>query len=324
MLIKIGDAALKFNLSNRTLRYWEEAGILSSIRLENGYRCYDEENIKRIKQIMMLRKLRMPIQDIQRIYTAKSNELVCAVEALRRHLEVTRQEAGELQALTVVLERLVAVVSSRQNLSEVFEGLDVLENAALMEIQQALRITPPERDNGMSENLNPSKIKESSEVRIVKLPRMVLACYRAESSTPEKDCADRINKLIYEHNLHKKYGFRHFGFNNPDPRDGDLVYGYEMWVVVPEDFAVPEPFTRKVFEGGLFAAIPTQLTIIGERWMLLWEWATHNTKYEVDWNPEIDRRYLEECIDFISFNSEETDENEKQLDLLAPVRLKKN
>lgn len=317
MLIKIGEVALRYNISNRTLRYWEEAGILTSIRLDNGYRFYDDENIARIKQIMMLRKLRVPIQDIQRIFV--SNELSFAVDALQRHLEDTRHEAEELNALSIVLERLVEVAESRNNLSEVFEYLDIPNNTAILKLKSALQITLSERDNTMAENSSYSKI---GNVRIVSLPRMVFACYRAESGTPEKDCATEVNKLILENSLHEKYGYRHLGFNNPDPQEGNPVYGYEMWVVVPEDFVVPEPFYRKEFAGGLFASVPTQMTVIGERWRQLWDWVMNNHKYEVDWNPDSDRRWLEECIDYSSFTSEETDENDKQLDLLAPIKQK--
>ena len=317
MLVKIGEAALRYNISNRTLRYWEEAGILTSIRQDNGYRFYDDGNITRIKQIMMLRKLRVPIQDIQRIFV--SNELSCAVDALQRHLEATRHEAEELNALSTVLERLIKAVESRNMLSEVFEYLDVPDNTAISELKSALQITLSERDNTMLENSSYSKI---GNVRIVSLPRMVLACYKAESNMPEKDCSAVVNKMIHENSLYEKYGFRHFGFNNPDPQEGNPVYGYEMWVVVPEDFIVPEPFRRKEFDGGLFASVPAQMTVIGERWRQLWDWVMNNEKYEVDWNPDIDRRYFEECIDYISFNSEETDENDKQLDLMAPIKQK--
>lgn len=318
MLVKIGEVALRYNISNRTLRYWEEAGILSSIRLDNGYRFYDDENITRIKQIMMLRKLRLPIQDIQRIF--ESNEISFAVGALHRHLEDTRHEAEELNALSFVLENIIEFVEPRNNLSEIFEYLDVPNNTAILELKKALQITLSERDNTMLENSSYSKI---GNVRIVSLPKMVFACYRAESTTPENDCWTVVNSLILENSLHEKNSFRHFGFNNPDPQEGNPVYGYEMWVVVPEDFVVAEPFHRKEFEGGLFASVPTQMTIIGERWGQLWDWVMNNQKYEVDWNTDIDRRCFEECIDYISFNSDETDENDKQLDLLAPIKLKR-
>ncbi len=315
MLVKIGEVASRYDISNRTLRYWEEAGILTSIRLENGYRYYDEANILKIRQIIMLRKLRLPIQDIQRIFV--TSELSSVVGTLQRHLEDTKHETEELKALRVVLEHLIEVVKSRSNIFEVFECLDITDNSAVLELKNALQITLSERDNIMSENSSYSKI---GNVRIVSLPKMIFACYRAESATPENDCGAVVNKLILENSLHEKYGFRHFGFNNPSPQEGSPIYGYEMWIAVPEDFVVPEPFYRKEFSGGLFASVTTQMTIIGERWRQLSDWVMNNQKYEMDWNPDADRICLEECIDYVGFYSDETDESDKQLDLLTPIK----
>lgn len=315
MLLKIGEAAAQYELSNRTLRYWEEEGILKSIRMENGYRYYDEDNILRIKQIMMLRKLRLPIQDIHQIFV--SNELSFAVGALQSHLEATKHETEELKALTVVLEKLIDLMKSQNNLLSLFQYLDVPSNSAILELKNALQITLSERDSNMSKQTSYSKI---GDIRIINLPRMTFASYCVISETPENDCWKMMNKLIKDFSLQSKPGFRHFGFNNPDPTPGKTEYGYEMWVVVPEDFKVPEPFVRKDFPGGLYAALPTYMTIIGERWGELFNWAQNNDNYELDWDKGNMRGELEECIDYNMFNSNELPDSEKQLDLLLPVR----
>ena len=317
MLTKIGEISTQFNISNRTLRYWEESGILKSVRKENGYRYYDSDSIKRIEQILMLRKLRLPIKSIQEIF--ESDELSFAMEILEEHLDQTRHEVKELQALSIVLEYIIKSIKKQKNIAEVLTAIDVSNNTAISEFINALQITLSERDNIMPENSSYSKI---GDVRIVKLPPMVFACYRAESTTPENDCAKIINKFIYDNLLHEKNGFRHFGFNNPDPRENNPIYGYEMWVVVPDNIVVPDPLYKKEFKGGLFAAIPTQMTIIGERWQQLWHWVHNNQKYEVDWNLDLDRRYLEECMDFVTFFFSDIREEDKQLDLLAPIKPK--
>jgi DNA-binding transcriptional MerR regulator len=314
-MIKIGEAAAKYDISNRTLRYWEEAGILESCRMENGYRYYDELNIKKIRQIKLLRKLRLPIQDIQRIFV--SGELSAAVEVLTNHMEETKHEAEELKALGVVLERLIEILRNKQNLAGIFEYLEVHDNSAAREFKNALQITLSGRKNVMLEN---SAYNQTGEVRIINLPRMIIASYCVVSETPENDCTKVMDKLIREYSLYNKPGFRHFGFNNPNPEAGRAEYGYEMWSVVPEDFVVPKPFVRKDFTGGLYAAIPTYLPSIGERWRQLYEWVQNNESYEVDWNRDILRNELEECIDYITFNSKGTSEANKQLDLLMPIK----
>lgn len=308
---RIGEVAKAYDISNRTLHYWEESGILKSCRMENGYRYYDDYNITKIKQIVMFRKFNLPIQDIHRIFT--SEELSVAIEILMKHLEETNHKADELRALGIVLERLIQMVNAQEEMNQILQYLDSPENPAILELREALQIVLSERDNDMSGSISYS----NNDIRIVNLPRMIFASYAVVSDTPENDCWERIYGLIDEHLLAQKPGFRHFGFgfNNSDGE-----YGYEMLVVVPEDFRVPEPFARKEFYGGLFAALPTYLTIIGERWDQLNEWLRENEDYELDWNPEIMRNYLEECIDYKTFSSKETEDFKKQLDLLLPIK----
>ena len=65
MLMKIGDVTNKFGISHRSLHYWESVGILQSSRGENDYRYYNDENMQKIKQIVIRRKLRLSIPSIQ-------------------------------------------------------------------------------------------------------------------------------------------------------------------------------------------------------------------------------------------------------------------
>ena len=71
-LIKITDLSNQLGLSSRTLRYYEEAGLIMSIRPQfEKYRYYDEQNVQRLRQIMVLRKMQIPIKDIVRIYDSR-------------------------------------------------------------------------------------------------------------------------------------------------------------------------------------------------------------------------------------------------------------
>ena len=71
-LIKITDLSIQLGLSSRTLRYYEEVGLITSIRPQfEKYRYYDEQNVQRLQQIMILRKMQIPIKDIMRIYDSR-------------------------------------------------------------------------------------------------------------------------------------------------------------------------------------------------------------------------------------------------------------
>jgi len=309
-MLKIGDVAKQFNISNRTLRYWEEVGILESSRMENGYRFYDQENATRIKQIVLLRKLKMPIADIEQIFMEA--DLSKVQEALSRHLENLKREVAIHNSLIAMIEKLIQDIMGTRSIEQVFSYLETQDEVIKPKHDLVSKIQLSERGITMS-------TKELSNVRIVKIPAMTIASYRAESATPENDCSKVFNKFVLENNLNKRDGYRFFGFNNPSPSEGNPVYGYEMWVTIPPNFSVPKPLIKKQFDGGLYASISTQMNEIGERWQLLNEWCKNNDKYDVD----LSFQWLEECsMDFETFISDQVKDNIKQLDLLEPIKLR--
>ena len=73
MLIK--QFALKYNLSNDTIRFYEKEGLLHPSRLQNGYRFYDEQCEKTIKFIIVLKQLRFSLLEIQLLLTLDQQPL---------------------------------------------------------------------------------------------------------------------------------------------------------------------------------------------------------------------------------------------------------
>lgn len=309
-MLRIGDVAKQYNISNRTLRYWEDQGILKSSRAENGYRFFDEENTIRIKQIILLRKFKIPIADIERVFI--SNDVSVAIDTLTVHLENLKREATIYSSLALLVEKLIQNINSERSLEQVFKSLEAQTINTDLEYEKALQILLSERNNYMLAN-------QLDNVRIVRLPAMTVASYLAESATPENDCSKVFNKFVLENNLHKRNGYRNFGFNNPSHADSNPVYGYEMWVTIPDDFKVPEPLVKKQFNGGLYASISTHMNEIGERWQMLYNWCENSDKYNVDFSFQ----WLEECsMDFETFISDSIADKEKQLDLLEPIKIK--
>lgn len=77
-LLKIRDVSNKYNITTRTLRYYEEKGLLTSIRSKNFTgRFYDETSIRRLEQILFFRQSKLSIKDIQGIFkTTDPDELL--------------------------------------------------------------------------------------------------------------------------------------------------------------------------------------------------------------------------------------------------------
>ncbi len=64
-LLQIGELAKQTGLSIRTLRYYDEIGLLvPSHRTEADYRLYSEADIARLQQILSLRQLGFALKEI--------------------------------------------------------------------------------------------------------------------------------------------------------------------------------------------------------------------------------------------------------------------
>ena len=103
-LIKIRDVSIKYDISARSLRYYEDMGLIKSTRSDDyAYRLYDDANLQRLEQIMILRKLNTSIKDIQRIFYTSGSEVV--LEVLGKKVDTIDKEVSLLRELReIVLE----------------------------------------------------------------------------------------------------------------------------------------------------------------------------------------------------------------------------
>ncbi len=70
-LVSIGDIAKECGLTTRTLRFWEEVGIIeSSPRSGGGNRYFNDYMVRRIRFILKLKELGLTIKEMQDLYKA--------------------------------------------------------------------------------------------------------------------------------------------------------------------------------------------------------------------------------------------------------------
>ncbi len=97
-LIKIKDVSSKYSITARTLRYYEDMGLIISTRSDDyAYRMYDENAVRRLEQILILRKLNISIKDIQRIFSTSSSDIV--LEVLEKKVQNIDDEVALLHEL---------------------------------------------------------------------------------------------------------------------------------------------------------------------------------------------------------------------------------
>ena len=116
---KLGSLA---GISTRTLRYYDEIGILKPARINSsGYRIYGEAEVNRLQQILFYRELGVSLEDIKEIVTSPSFD---GAAALREHREKLLEKRKQLDALIDNVDKTIASVEGGIKMSnkEKFEG----------------------------------------------------------------------------------------------------------------------------------------------------------------------------------------------------------
>lgn len=85
----IGEVSDIVGVSTRTLRYYEETGLLVPARTANGYRRYTPADLDRLQEILLLRHMGMSVAEIPRALSATEEE---RRRTLARHLGTLRAE----------------------------------------------------------------------------------------------------------------------------------------------------------------------------------------------------------------------------------------
>lgn len=99
----IGDVARITGLSRDALRFYEKKGIISSEKLENGYRCYSDLDIYRLMHICYCRKMNISLGDLEEMMSGRKEPLEGTREHITRRLE---EEEAELRRRQLAITRL--------------------------------------------------------------------------------------------------------------------------------------------------------------------------------------------------------------------------
>ncbi|GAA0314079.1 MerR family transcriptional regulator [Oceanobacillus sp. FSL W7-1281] len=110
-----GQLAALTGLSIRTLRYYDQIGLFSpSLYTEAGHRRYTSEDMQMLLQILVLKKMHLPLEEIKEIIQTNNENLfdtldqqidrvkaeIAVQEKLLNQLERTRQEAANTKTIS--------------------------------------------------------------------------------------------------------------------------------------------------------------------------------------------------------------------------------
>ena len=122
--MKINEVEAQVGITKKNIRFYEEQGLLSPRRnSENGYRDYGEAEVAVLRQIKLMRKLGVPLEEIRRMQAGGTE-----ADGMRRHLVTLERDRHSLEQS----------IQLCQSLKDREERLDALDAAALLEEMEAL------------------------------------------------------------------------------------------------------------------------------------------------------------------------------------------
>ena len=103
---RIGELASRVGMTERTIRYYEELGLLESVkRLDGGVRVYTDDDVRRLRYIKKLKTLGLSLQEMLELETlyrrhrSNRNVLPRLMELLDAHLATLDGRMNELRTL---------------------------------------------------------------------------------------------------------------------------------------------------------------------------------------------------------------------------------
>ncbi|MDR2589688.1 MAG: MerR family transcriptional regulator [Oscillospiraceae bacterium] len=302
-LIRINDVVDSFGISSRTLRYYEEMGLLWSNHPDNkAQRYYDTAALERLKQIIVLRKLQIPVKDIVTIF--KSESMAALIQAFVDKLESLDTEISALSELRQLVDDFLYKIQ--------MSGIKKISAITLLYEETEKRLATIKKD----ESITFEKLSEVSrealrlhDIRIIRLPEM-----RVLTSRHKTGKVENLGEVDMQ-NLFSIYGFV------PSPGMRDCFMRNESrdeWVIlikIPNDYNNETIYLDETLPGGLYAVAATFFESMDDTFILLREWVHNNGDFDLDKNrPEM----IEEILPWDIANRF----NKYQQDIFIPMVLK--
>lgn len=159
---KLGKLA---GISTRTLRYYDEIGLLKPARINSsGYRIYGQHEVDRLQQILFYRELGVSLESIRDMVTAPSFD---GAKALLEHHKKLLEKKEQIEQLIANVEKTIAMTNGRRFMTdkEKFEGfkqekLEENDKKYGKEIREKYGNESVERSNKKFKNMTEEQYQE--------------------------------------------------------------------------------------------------------------------------------------------------------------------
>jgi DNA-binding transcriptional MerR regulator len=127
MAWSIADVARMSGVTSRTLRHYDEIGLLPPAWVAgNGYRYYEEDDLLRLQQVLVLRELGLGLTEIARILDRQTDRIA----ALRAHHERLLAERDRLATLARTVAHTIAELQKGKDMPKINKPENLFEGFA--------------------------------------------------------------------------------------------------------------------------------------------------------------------------------------------------
>ncbi len=117
---RIGEIGTLLDLSTRTIRYYEEIGLLNTVkRIEGGRRIYTEDDLRRLRFIKKLKLLGLSLGEMAELenhynrHRTNKKVLPKVAELLRHHIAEVESRLTELGTLKQEINNYLNHIESK-------------------------------------------------------------------------------------------------------------------------------------------------------------------------------------------------------------------
>lgn len=307
-LIRINEVVENFGISSRTLRYYEEMGLLWSDHPDyKTQRYYDTAALERLKQIIILRKLQIPVKDMVIIFNSENTAAL--IQAFVGKLESLDTEISALSELRHLVDDFLHKM--------LMSGIKKISGITLLYEETEKRLATVEKN----ETVTFEKLSEISrealrlhDVRIIRLPPMRVLTSRLKTGQIE-NIDGKMQSLFVKFGFTPSPGLRNC-FYRKEP-SGEWI----MLIKIPSDYENTTEYIDEKFTSGLYAIASSFMEDMDDTLIQLKDWVNKSDHYELDVNAEGKlQRYemIEEILPWDIANKL----NKYQQDIFIPIQIK--
>lgn len=198
MVWTIVEVARASGVTSRTLRHYDAIGLLAPAGVAaNGYREYGEAELLRLQQILVLRELGLPLEEIRAVLDAQQDRLA----ALREHHARLVAERDRLAVVAATVARTIADLERDEGSTtmtvdrpeDLFEGFDHSRYA------EEARERWPEEAASSERHIATLSPQEQQDAQRAWSDRMVrMAELRAAGAEPADDRVQEEVQAVYD------------------------------------------------------------------------------------------------------------------------------